>query len=382
MPVIETVLAPVEASSAGLVLAAETLLCAPAERRGNAGVPAGDAEFERSPVDMPALGRLMLGAVNTDDRTLAAPDAEAALDALAAAVGEGPVPLLIALAGHGSTARPGALACLSRASGIAIVRGANGAEGTGGTGGTNGAGGSDAGSDGDPDPEVAAARIAAELSADEHPAGIVGAIPLPGVDAPDAQQDRACAAIRSAAAAAHAGGVSLVLAPAADPWAVAPAPADGAERFAVLARALRAVDAAGLDRSRVILTGAAGLIASDRGDGADLHRLDALLDLGPTVCFDDLGRIPNVRTVVSDHDIAVAILRAAERGAANRIVLSSGIRNKHRLTAFGGNGLEFAATQFLPYLRMLGADDAVVSAVGGGNAARMLARTTNEGAGE
>lgn len=386
MPVIETVLAPVEASSVGLVLAAETLLCTPAARRGNAGVPAGDAEFERSPVDMPALGRLMLGAVNTDDRTLAAPDAEAALDVLAAAVGEGPVPLLVALAGQGSTARPGALACLSRASGIAIVRGTDGtAHGTdgGSDGGSDGtAHGSDTASAGDPDPEASATRIAAELTASEHPAGVVGAIPLPGAAAPAAQQDRARAAIRSAAAAARAAGAALVLAPAADPWAVAPAPADGAERFAVLARALRAVDAAGLDRSRVILTGAAGLIASDRGDGADLHRLDALLDLGPTVCFDDLGRIPNVRTVVSDHGIAVAILRAAERGAANRIVLSSGIRNKHRLTAFGGNGLEFAATQFLPYLRMLGADDAVVSAVGGGNAARMLARTTNEGAGE
>ncbi|WP_336651806.1 MULTISPECIES: hypothetical protein [unclassified Leucobacter] len=376
MPVIETVRAPIEASSVGLVLAAETILCAPAERRGNAGVPAGDAEFERSHVDMPALGRLMLGAVNTDDRTLTAPDAEGALDVLAAAVGEGPVPLIVALAGHGSTARPGALACLSRASGVAIVRGI---DGTGG-GEAGARGHADQDLDSAPDPDAAAAIISAELSAAEHPAGVVGAIPLPDAAAPAEQQDRARALIRSAAAAARAAGVALVLAPAADPWAVAPAPTDVRERFADLAPALADVDAAGLDRSRVILTGTAGLIASERGHGVDLESLDALLDLGPAICFDDLGRIPNVRTVVSDHDIAIAILRAAERGTASRIVLSSGIRNKHRLTAFGGNGLEFAATQFLPYLRMLGADDALVSAVGGGNAARMLARTTHEGA--
>ncbi len=408
MPTVTTVLGPVEAGALGSVLAAETLLCAPPQRLGNAGVPASEAEFERVAVGMPMLGRLMLGAVNTDDRTIEADAAEAAVDELAAAAGTetGRSAALVALAGQGSTAEPAALACLSRASGVAIVRGTDGGIGSGS--GSRSAGSSPSGAPGDGasdpgplDPDAVGRRIAAELRATEHPAGVVGAIPLPldaraggaarprspGVSAsPEAAEltdaDRALALLVAAARAASAAGAALVVSPRPDPWEVAPPHAAGDATLAALERALDAVDAAGLDRSCVVLLGAAGVIADAAGTGVDHGRLDALLGLGTAICFDQLGRIPNVRTVVSDHDLAAAILHSAAAGAAHRVLLSSGIRNKHRLTAYGGNGLEFVATQFLPYLRMMGADDELVAAVGGGNASRVLARATDEGAGE
>ena len=394
MPVIETVLGAVDAAPLRTVLAAETLLCAPPQQRGNADVPATDAEFARATVSMSMLGRLMLGAPNTDDRTLAAADAEGALDALAAATGrqnghedgDAAATAVVALAGSGSTADLASLACLSRASGIAIVRGVDGrAAGAGGRPARDGESAPDGGLAPRDDPEAAGERIAVEL--EEYNAGVVGAIPLParagGSGASSAAPDTDRALLAAAAAAAHRAGTALVLAPRADPWGVSQGCAGGVgdteeraarDAVALFEAALDVAESAGLDRSRVMLTGAAGLVCDTSGAGADPGRLDALLDLGAAICFDQLGRIPNVRTIVSDHDIAVAILRAAERGAASRILLSCGIRNKHRLAAYGGNGLEFVPQQFLPYLRMLGADDALVSAVGGGNALRLLAR--------
>jgi phosphotriesterase-related protein len=403
---ITTVLGRVDAGSLGTVLAAETLLCAPPAGRGNAGRPASEAHFERVPVTMDRLGRLMMGAANRDDRTIDGAETEAALDALAAAVrepgdGDGPhagaagsdgsgsggaapsgaasgvagsgtgtrfgaPPAVVALAGRGSSADPALLAALSRASGVAIVRGVDGSAGQGRA-------------DGPADPETLAARIAEALRATEHPAGAVGALPLPGGPGAGPGVDRADAArIEAAAVAAHDAGVALVLAPRSDPWSIAPTGPSDAD---ALRRALAAVDAAGLDRSRVVLAGAAAYVANrddagEPGVGIDRARLAMLLEHGTALCFDDLGRIPNVRTVVSDHDVAVAILRCAEHGAGDRILLSSGIRNKHRLTAFGGNGLEFVPQQFLPYLRMLGADDDLVRAVGGANAAGVLAHAT------
>lgn len=425
MPIVTTVLERVDSDSFGTVLAAETLLCTPPEARGNAGRPASEAVFERAPVTMGRLGRLLLGAVNRDDRTLEGADAEAALDALAAGAlrasntGRDPVaadaagaesfgpeglgpeilgpersgsgvgaalgatPLVIALAGRGSTADPALLARLSRASGVAIVRGVDGSAAPGGPDPRDEAGALHA----EPprrDPEALAERIAAALAAREHPAGVVGALPLPVAGAASGETDADIARIEAAAAAAHSGGAALVLAPRADPWGVALPGAPDAE---ALRRALAAADAAGLDRSRVVLAGAAAHLAhrdaaGRAGVGIDPARLAALLEHGTMICFDDLGRIPNVRTAVSDHDVALAILRCAASGAADRILLSSGIRNKHRLAAFGGNGLEFVPQQFLPYLAMLGADAALVRAVGGGNAARACAREAREGASE
>lgn len=329
---IETVLGPVPAGEVGAVLAAETLLSRPGPSPKGASIPARDAAFEREPVTMRILGRLLMGAPNRDDRTLEPADAGAALALLAEAEAEragsggssrvAGRTVVVALAGSGSDATAAELAELSRASGVAIVRGAiPGAAREGG---------------GDEDPGAGPG------------AGVVGLVPS------DDPAGVAAAAVRAART-----GLALALGAGSDP-----------ERAA---RALEAVEAAGLARERVILVGAQRALG--RRLGVEPGRLEALLGLGTALCFDGLGRIPTVRTVVSDHDVAAAILRCAELGAGDRVLLSCGIRSKHRLTAFGGNGLEFVATQFLPYLAALGADEELVAAVRGRNAARLLARS-------
>ncbi len=349
-----TVSGPVDPATLDLVLAAETLLCAPPRRPGNAGLPATEAAFERALVTMGSLGKLLMGAPNRDDETLDPIDAEVALDALAAlcvtrSAAASPAIAVTALAGLGSQATPDQLGALSAASGVSIVRG------------TNGRGRAVRR---DPDlgsrlaPEEFAAAISAELACADHPAGIVGFVDLP-------RDAAAAAAVEAAAHAARTHGAALVLAP--------------AERLGELHAGLAAVDRAGLDRSRVIVTGAAALIGARQsnghpGAGVDAARVSKLEDLGTAICFDDLGRIPNTSTVVSDHDVAVSILGLVEQGAGARVIVSSGIRNKHRLASHGGNGLHFLPQQFVPYLRMLGANEETLRAIAGGNAARIIAR--------
>lgn len=370
---IASVLGPVDPAGLGTVLAAETLLRSPEPTPKSSGAPsagvpssapAGAVEFERAPVAMPMLGRLLMGAPNRDDRTLAEPDAERALREFAA-TGGGTADdcaaggraaggrAVVALAGRGSAATPEALARLAAASGVTIVRGVAAPAPTPGTDGMEGTGGADR------DPERIEASLLAELQASEHPAGVVGIVPAASAEDPTAGE-----LIRASAAAAHRTGVALVLEAGLD--------------LETAERSLAAVDAAGLDRDRVLLVGVAAALGDRVGDvpgaGIGEGRLEALLGLGTALCFDDLGRIPTVRTVVSDFQIALAILRCAELGAAERVALSCGIRRKHRLTAFGGNGLEFVDTQFLPLLGRLGGDEELVAAAGGGNAARILTR--------
>lgn len=390
---ISTVRGPIPVDAVGEVLAAETLLRAPEPVRGNAGTPASDAEFQRAPVTIGILGRLLMGAENTEERTIGEPEALDALARLCDAAGPGPADpgapagrLVVALAGRGSRTSGAALARLSAESGIAIVRGADGRGASGPD--TSGpaarelrrpSGGPPSGA-ADEDPESVGLRILDELRAAAHPAGVVGAIPIlshgPG---PEADALR-IARIRAAAEAARAGGAALVLdlAPGAagrsGPTRSVASTPDATDR--ALADALAAVDAAGLPRDRVVLVGVSACIAAETG--IDPARFAALLAESSALCFDDLGRIPNVRTVVSDHDVALAILRAAELGESHRILLSTGIRHRHRLAAYGGNGLEFVIEQFLPYLGMLGADAPLLRAVGGANAARILARTAPE----
>ncbi len=398
---ITAVRGPIPPGDVGVVLAAESLLRAPALARGNAGIPASDAEFRRAPVTIDVLGRLLMGAENFEDRTIGEPEAAAALlrfrSAAAPAAPAGTEPrspdgdgirLLVSLDERDSTGTGDALARVSAASGVEIVRG---------TAGRFTDGRADGGRTAPDDPESVGLRIIEELGAPVHPAGVVGAIPVRDAHADGGADcigradgtacggrraaDRRSALIRAAADAARRSGAALVLdlsgpgSPGA-PVSTNPEPDATPALDRALHRALAAVDSAGLPRHRVLLTGVATAVAGRIGiDGA---RFDALLDQGTALCFDDLGRIPNVRTVVSDHDIALAILHAAEQGAQERILLSCGIRNRHRLTAFGGNGLEFTVEQFLPYLGMLGADPALQHAVGAANAARILARTAPE----
>lgn len=357
MPLVTTVLGGLDATSIDLFLPAETLIARPPRPLGNANLPATWAAFARAKVTPEMLGRLMLGAENDDDRTIEPHDAAGMLDALRNAH-DGTV-VVAALAGRGASWTPAELAQLAHTSGIAIVCGTNGLHGF------------------DPDqnpptPERIEARIRADLARAEHPAGAVGFIELPGADAASVR------AVTAAASAARGAGVALVFA--------------ATDDLAALERGLMATDAAGLARERVVVTGLAELIAvrlenGAPGAGVDEVKLAAVAALGTAMCFDELGKIPNVTTVVSDHDTAVAIavtLGALSGGVAGpgegasagtRVLVGCGVRRKHRLTAFGGNGLEFVPEQFLPYLGMVGAGPELLAAVAGGNAAAVFARS-------
>ncbi|GAA1616685.1 hypothetical protein [Leucobacter chromiireducens] len=336
---------PLAPAAVGAVLAAETLVRPAATPTGNIGQAASVSAFERAPVTMGILGRLLLGATNRDDRSLSEADAEAALRAIPA--GDA-LPLVVVLADPvtGVAADPAVLRRLARTTGVALVWGV-----------------SAGGSPGDPAvpdpaspdqalPDPAPGHTAAMLPEVPDAAGIVGAIAPGDVDG-----------VAAAARAAAQAGLPLALGP--------------ASSLEELAAALASARAAGLSGARILVTGPTPLIAAP-GVGVDPARLDALIDLlvasGAWLCVDDLGRIPTVRTVVSDHDVAGAILRCVARGLGDRIVLSVGIRNKHRLTAFGGNGLEFLAEQYLPYLGMLGITEPVRRGLAGANAARLLSR--------
>ncbi|MHA3682999.1 hypothetical protein ACXR2W_01905 [Leucobacter sp. HY1908] len=351
MPFVTTVLGDIDVAGIDLFLPAETLIARPAKPLGNAAVPATAAAFARASVAPEMLGRLMLGAENACDRTLTAQDAAGMLTALTS-THEGTA-VVAALAGHGASWSPGELGELARTSGAHIV------------GGTNGLAGFDPDQKA-PSPEALEAQILADLSRAEYPAGAVGFIELPG-EGPrrDAEAERVTAAAR----AARRAGVALVFAPASD--------------IAAARRGLAATDAAGLARDRVVVTGMAELIGARLATGApgagiDQAKLAGVVDLGVVMCFDALGKLPNVTTVVSDHDTALALTALWTEGAGDRVLAGCGVRRKHRLTAFGGNGLEFLSQQFLPYLGMVGAGAELLAAVAAGNAAAVFARSSEE----
>lgn len=342
---IVTVLGPVDSNTLGPVLAAETLLCGPKPRAAGALKPASEAVFARSAVTMEMLGRLMMGAENADDATLEVSDALSALQSLAGVVSDGPhqvaarPSVVVAFAGRdadvdaeaGAGSSTGALAALSRESGVQIVFG------------------------GTPCSAIPTTGLSEIDDTQADTLGIVGLVPAH------------CAhEVKAAAQFAHARGLALAI----------EVPADNGttvdDRFKAVTHALDCVDAAGLSRERVMLVGAQRLLGDQLG--IDEGRLERLLDLGAAICFDELGRIPTVRTVISDHDLAVAVLKCQGLGAGDRVMLSCGIAQKHRLTAFGGNGLEFVSSQFLPYLGMLGADEQLLAGVAGENALRLLER--------
>lgn len=305
------------------MLAAEVLLQAAPPYTLNTGRPASEVAFAREPVAMGNLGRLMLGAPNRDDSTLTEADAAGALGAYAAAVDA-------AQASKGVEAHP------QRAQPVVVVL--------------------DSSAHTERDTSSKTAKLQ-RLSIATGVAIVRRAVLR--VDATPAEFK---------AAVATATGQCLALSPGTD--------------LAEARTAVAKLQDAGLPGTRIMLTGAHRLTGRRRGAGEgvgmDPDRLDGLIsfaqDSGLMICFDKLGRIPTVRTVVSDHDVAVALLRCAEDGIGDRITLSCGIRAKHQLTAFGGNGLEFITQQFLPYLGALGADAALRAAVGGGNAQRLLQR--------
>ncbi len=133
-------------------------------------------------------------------------------------------------------------------------------------------------------------------------------------------------------------------------------------------QALGEVLSGGVAPQRVALRGLTGAALDERV-------LRSLAAAGAVLVFDGLGRIPSVRTIVSDHEIAVAIAGLVAAGAEEQIVLGAGLSRKHAFTAFGGNGLRFLPEQFVPYLRMQGVDEDDVQRIASRNAVRWLSRT-------
>ncbi|MFI7468382.1 phosphotriesterase [Nonomuraea sp. NPDC049646] len=106
--------------------------------------------------------------------------------------------------------------------------------------------------------------------------------------------------------------------------------------------------------------------------------LEPLLGRGVFVQFDRLGRLPTALSVSDDQDVAAAVLELARRGHAGRLLLSQGVRAKSELLAYGGGGYAFVLRQFVPYLRMLGADDELIETLTVRNPRRLLALRSEE----
>jgi len=126
----------------------------------------------------------------------------------------------------------------------------------------------------------------------------------------------------------------------------------------------------GIEPQQLALSG----VARFARDHAHLRRL---AELGVGLCFDGVGRIPTVYTRVSDHETGVALIALDETGHRAQLLVSSRVRRKIELTAFGGTGYAFVQEQLLPYLAGLGgagADPAFAAALTVDNPARFLAR--------
>lgn len=256
-------------------------------------VLASDTWFYEQKVRMDLLGDLMLGRANRDDATLDADDAETELARFAEAGGD----LVLDVTRPGQDRRPNALRALSVRSGVRVVM-------------------------------TAWATADSAALADELIEGVDGVrAGVIGLDGREIASDAADAAF---AVAAETGAPILV--------------ATGGDAGIARAAARRAE---ALGPGRVALGGVGALAA----DGALLSDLAAT---GIGLAFDRLGRIPTIRTRVSDHEIAQAIAGLIAAGQGGRVLLGCGLDRKHALTVYGGNGLRFVPRQFLPYLGFAG----------------------------
>ncbi|MFI6182683.1 phosphotriesterase [Nonomuraea sp. NPDC051191] len=340
----------VPAASLGAVLPHEHLLSdfAPTDDTPEAWARAGRARptaastlwLYRAPLTMDLLGEVGMGAVNRDDLLLG--DAGLAAAELAAfrEAGGGTV---VDLTADGLGRDPAGLRRLAEATGLTVVMGC-GRHHPARTGLPTG---------GD-----AAEQLTEELlhdlteGVDGVRAGVIGELAAldPGVPA-----ERAL--LVAAARASAATGAAVSLARDDDP--------------AVQQRVLDLLAEEGADLARVAVGHCDAL--SPRPD-----ELEPLLERGVFVQFDQLGRLPTALSVSDDQDVAAAVLELARRGHAGRLLLSHDVRAKSQLLAYGGGGYAFVLRQFVPYLRMLGADDELIETVTVRNPRRLLALRTEE----
>ncbi|WP_083364930.1 phosphotriesterase family protein [Microterricola viridarii] len=300
---------------------------------------ATEAAFYGAAVGIEMLGALNLGAPNRDNLRL---DHELLAIAEVGEFGRLGGGAIVDQTSIGLGRNPGALRRIADATGLAVVMGAGWHHPAW-------------------SPELAerspasiAAQIAAELEVgvDGIRAGLIGR-----VGAIDPAQDDERRLLLAVAAAARQTGAPISI-----------------TRSATIADTLAVLDileAEGVQPSAVALGDAAALLARP-------EELDAVLARGVYAQFDRLGDIPTILTEVSDHDIALGILGLAARGLAGQLLISQGVRRKIDLNAFGGNGYGFVLEQYLPYLRMLGADDGLLAALTETNPQRWLSMPARE----
>ncbi|MFI7696491.1 phosphotriesterase [Nonomuraea sp. NPDC049655] len=313
---------------------------------------AGALWLYRAPLTMDLLGEIGMGAVNRDDLLLG--DAGLAAAELAAfrEAGGGTV---VDLTTDGLGRDPAGLRRLAEKTGVTVVMGCGRHHPTR----TAIPAARDAAAPTSArDAAAPAEELTEELVRDLTEgvrgvrAGIIGELAAldPGVPA-----ERAL--LVAAARAAAATGAAVSLARNEDP--------------AVQQRVLDLLAEEGADLTRVAVGHCDAL--SPRPDD-----LEPLLGRGVFVQFDQLGRLPTALSVSDDQDVAAAVLELARRGHAGRLLLSQGVRAKSQLLAYGGGGYAFVLRQFVPYLRMLGADDELIETVTVRNPRRLLTLRTEE----
>ncbi|NUR91825.1 MAG: phosphotriesterase [Nonomuraea sp.] len=358
-PTVVAVTGEVPAASLGAVLPHEHLLSdfAPPddtpESWARAGLvrPAGASALRlyRAPLTMDLLGEVALGAVNRDDRLLT-DEALAVSEAAAFRDAGGGTIVDLTPPAHGRN--PAALRRLAESTGLTIVMGTvphiTSATGPGFSGPLPDAGMPGGSSGPVPDAGWLVEGLVRELSVGVGGvrAGVIGALPAldPGVPG---ERNVLVAAARASAAT----GAAISLGRSGDALAQQ--------------RVLDLLAEEGADLGRVAV-GHCDPLAPDP------DALEPLLARGVFVQFDQLGRLPSAHSVADDQDVAAAVLELARRGHATRVLLSQDVRAKSHLLAYGGGGYGFLLQQFVPYLRMLGADDGLIETVTVDNPRRLL----------
>ncbi|WP_067175320.1 phosphotriesterase family protein [Microtetraspora niveoalba] len=342
-----TVTGEVAADTLGAVLPHEHLLSDFAPPRDTAeswaavGVTrptaASRLRLYRAPLTMDLLGEVAMGTPNRDDWLLGDEDLAVREAAAFKEAGGG---TLVDATTAGLGRDPAALRRIAEATGLAVVMGA-GWHHPARAGGLAGR-----------DAESLTEEIVRDLTegVDGVRAGVIGEIA-----ALDPGEPSERAVLVAAARASAATGASISLRRSGD--------------AATQRRVLDLLAEEGADLARVAVGNCDAL--APRPDD-----LEPLLERGVFVRFDRLGRLPSVLSVSDDQDVALAVLELARRGHAERILLSQGVSAKSQLLAYGGGGYGFVLRQFVPYLRMLGADDALVERVTVRNPRRLLAVPT------
>ncbi|GII84508.1 aryldialkylphosphatase [Sphaerisporangium siamense] len=311
---------------------------------------AGRLRLYEAPLTMDLLGEIGLGAPNRDDWLLGDQDLAARELAAFKAAGGG---TLVDVTSAGLGRDPAGLRRVSEASGVAVVMGtgwyhpawvrgrllareAGQADGPAASG------------DHVPDVERLTEEIVRDLTegVDGVRAGIIGEIAA--LD-PDEPAERAVLVAAARASAATGAAISI----------------DRSEAAATQQRVLDVLAGEGADLTRVAVGHCDALSSSP-------DALEPLLARGVYVQFDQLGRLPTVLSVSDDQDVAAAVVELARRGHAGRLLLSQDVSAKSHLHAYGGGGYGFLLRQFVPFLKMLGADDALIEAVTTANPRRLL----------